>query len=29
MEELGTKKLMTRDKAFKRIDAIEVMDPVA
>ena len=29
MEELGTKKLMTHDRAFKRIDTIEVMDPVA
>ena len=28
MEELGIKKLMTHDRAFKRIDSIEVIDPV-
>jgi predicted nucleic acid-binding protein len=28
MEELGIKKLMTHDRAFKRIDSIEVVDPI-
>ena len=28
MEELGIKKLMTHDRAFKRIDSIEVIDPI-
>jgi len=28
MEERGIKKLMTHDRAFKRIDSIEVIDPV-
>jgi predicted nucleic acid-binding protein len=28
MEELGIEKLMTHDQAFKRIDFIEVVDPV-
>ncbi|HOV51533.1 MAG: tRNA(fMet)-specific endonuclease VapC [Methanosaeta sp. PtaB.Bin018] len=29
MEELGTRKLMTHDRAFKRLDFIEVVDPVS
>lgn len=29
MEELGTKKLMTHDRAFKRLDFIEVVDPIS
>lgn len=29
MEELGIKKLMTHDRAFKRIDFIDVFDPIA
>ncbi len=28
MEELETKKLMTHDRAFKRLDFIEVVDPI-
>jgi len=28
MEELGVEKLMTHDRAFKRIDFIEVFDPI-
>jgi uncharacterized protein len=28
MEVLGIKKLMTHDRAFKRIDTIEVIDPI-
>jgi hypothetical protein len=28
MEELGTRKLMTHDRAFKRLDFIEVVDPI-
>ena len=28
MEELGIKKLMTHDRAFKRVDSIEVIDPI-
>jgi uncharacterized protein len=28
MEELEIKKIMTHDKAFKRIDSIEVVDPI-
>jgi predicted nucleic acid-binding protein len=28
MEELGIKKLMTHDRAFKRIDSIDVIDPI-
>jgi predicted nucleic acid-binding protein len=28
MEELGIKRLMTHDRAFKRIDSIEVIDPI-
>lgn len=28
MEELGIKRLMTHDRAFKRIDSIEVVDPI-
>jgi uncharacterized protein len=28
MDMLGIKKLMTHDRAFKRIDQIEVVDPV-
>jgi len=29
MEELGTRKLMTHDRAFKRLDFIDVVDPVS
>ena len=29
MEELGTRKLMTHDRAFKRLDFIEVVDPIS
>ena len=29
MEELETKKLMTHDRAFKRLDFIEVVDPIS
>jgi len=29
MEELGTKRLMTHDRAFKRLDFIEVVDPIS
>jgi predicted nucleic acid-binding protein len=29
MEELGIEKLMTHDRAFKRIDFIDVVDPIA
>jgi len=29
MEELETRKLMTHDKAFKRLDFIEVVDPIS
>jgi len=28
MEELGIKKLMTHDRAFKRVNSIEVIDPI-
>lgn len=28
MEELGINKLMTHDRAFKRIDSIKVIDPI-
>ena len=29
MQELGTRKLMTHDRAFKRLDFIDVVDPVS
>jgi predicted nucleic acid-binding protein len=29
MEELGTRRLMTHDRAFKRLDFIDVVDPVS
>ena len=29
MEELGTRKLMTHDRAFKKLDFIEVVDPAS
>ncbi|HNX40692.1 MAG TPA: PIN domain-containing protein, partial [Methanothrix sp.] len=29
MEEIGTRKLMTHDRAFKRLDFIEVVDPTS
>ena len=29
MEELGTRKLMTHDRAFKRLDFIDVVDPIS
>ena len=29
MEELGTRKLMTHDRAFKRLDFIDVVDPAS
>ena len=29
MEELGTRKLMTHDRAFKRLDFVEVVDPIS
>ncbi len=29
MEELETRKLMTHDRAFKRLDFIEVVDPIS
>lgn len=29
MDELGTRKLMTHDRAFKRLDFIDVVDPIS